>query len=339
MNSDDSRRYALGTIEASEQLIKELFLDLREAVNRWSLITDQTAQARMGYVGQHLVSVVTGYPGEKSGARGYDLIIDNEHHGEIKTCYRVDQLGKCKNCGAAVSAKEERCASCGSEYIERKDDSKWLIGIRNEDEFSNIVEPLFYYFVLFEYEDLHDIANERIIASVWRVDPKCPGFALALADYRLNIQANSTSGAPLNVWPYAPKSYLMNPYLIYRSVIHADNTVETLVFPNTGQERIESFDFSLVSRSTTISREGLIRCIRYFDVASLNDADAGDKKELAVLLQTICSENDISNEDMCDALALSIYAPELIDGVEKIPPTINYHMLEAIQQGFVTDVD
>lgn len=49
----------------------------------------------MGYVGQHLVSVVTGYPGGKSGARGYDLVIDDERHGEIKTCYRVDRPHHC----------------------------------------------------------------------------------------------------------------------------------------------------------------------------------------------------------------------------------------------------
>lgn len=68
--------YTLGTIEASEALIKDLYIDLRAKVNAWSKITQQTPQARMGYVGQHLVSVVTGYPGGKSGARGYDLVID-----------------------------------------------------------------------------------------------------------------------------------------------------------------------------------------------------------------------------------------------------------------------
>lgn len=75
--------YTLGTIEASEALIKDLYIDLRAKVNAWSKITQQTPQARMGYVGQHLVSVVTGYPGGKSGARGYDLVIDDERHGEI----------------------------------------------------------------------------------------------------------------------------------------------------------------------------------------------------------------------------------------------------------------
>ena len=75
-------------------------------------------------VGQHLVSVVTGYPGGKSGARGYDLVIDDERHGEIKTCYRVDQLGSCNACGAVVSSLETECAVCRSTSINRKDDSK-----------------------------------------------------------------------------------------------------------------------------------------------------------------------------------------------------------------------
>lgn len=109
--------YTLGTIEASEALIKDLYIDLRAKVNAWSKITQQTPQARMGYVGQHLVSVVTGYPGGKSGARGYDLVIDDERHGEIKTCYRVDQLGSCNACGAVVSSLETECAVCRSTSI------------------------------------------------------------------------------------------------------------------------------------------------------------------------------------------------------------------------------
>ena len=47
--------YTLGTIEASEALIKDLYIDLRAKVNAWSKITQQTPQARMGYVGQHLL--------------------------------------------------------------------------------------------------------------------------------------------------------------------------------------------------------------------------------------------------------------------------------------------
>ena len=164
--------YRLGTIEASEALIKDLYIDLRTKVNAWSEITQQTPQARMGYIGQHLVSVVTGYPGGKSGARGYDLIISPTEHGEIKTCYRVDQLGSCKNCSAVVSSLETVCSACGSDDINRKDDSKWLISIRNDDEFAKILAPNTYYFVLFEYENLSNTAESDIIASIWEVNPK-----------------------------------------------------------------------------------------------------------------------------------------------------------------------
>lgn len=76
--------YTLGTIEASEALIKDLYIDLRAKVNAWSKITQQTPQARMGYVGQHLVSVVTGYPGGKSGARGYAKIRINRTNFDLQ---------------------------------------------------------------------------------------------------------------------------------------------------------------------------------------------------------------------------------------------------------------
>lgn len=224
--------YTLGTIEASEALIKDLYIDLRAKVNAWSKITQQTPQARMGYVGQHLVSVVTGYPGGKSGARGYDLVIDDERHGEIKTCYRVDQLGSCNACGAVVSSLETECAVCSSTSINRKDDSKWLIAIRNNDEFAKLLDPYRYYFVLFEFESIYDSNNNDIIASIWEVDPKSKGFAYCMIDYYLNIRSQSTSKAPFNMWPHMLKFALTEPTLIYRSKITNDGNIITDVFPS-----------------------------------------------------------------------------------------------------------
>lgn len=224
--------YTLGTIEASEALIKDLYIDLRAKVNAWSKITQQTPQARMGYVGQHLVSVVTGYPGGKSGARGYDLVIDDERHGEIKTCYRVDQLGSCNACGAVVSSLETECAVCRSTSINRKDDSKWLIAIRNNDEFAKLLDPYRYYFVLFEFESIYDSNNNDIIASIWEVDPKSKGFAYCMIDYYLNIRSQSTSKAPFNMWPHMLKFALTEPTLIYRSKITNDGNIITDVFPS-----------------------------------------------------------------------------------------------------------
>lgn len=172
--------YTLGTIEASEALIKDLYIDLRAKVNAWSKITQQTPQARMGYVGQHLVSVVTGYPGGKSGARGYDLVIDDERHGEIKTCYRVDQLGSCNACGAVVSSLETECAVCRSTSINRKDDSKWLIAIRNNDEFAKLLDPYRYYFVLFEFESIYDSKDcTSELSCITECEAFSSGFILA----------------------------------------------------------------------------------------------------------------------------------------------------------------
>ena len=92
--ANDSIR--LGDVRSSEKLLGDLYIDLRIRVNMWAAVTQQTSQARMGCVGQHLTSVATGFPGGKSGARGRDLVLPNGEYAEIKTCYRVDQLGQCK---------------------------------------------------------------------------------------------------------------------------------------------------------------------------------------------------------------------------------------------------
>lgn len=278
--------YTLGTIEASEALIKDLYIDLRAKVNAWSKITQQTPQARMGYVGQHLVSVVTGYPGGKSGARGYDLVIDDERHGEIKTCYRVDQLGSCNACGAVVSSLETECAVCGSTSINRKDDSKWLIAIRNNDEFAKLLDSYRYYFVLFEFESIYDSNNNDIIASIWEVDPKSKGFAYCMIDYYLNIRSQSTSKAPFNMWPHMLKFALTEPTLIYRSKITNDGNIITDVFPSKNNTYSDVLlPLSSYSGSTTISVANIKNVIKkYSPSARVNGLN---KEKLLQLLETI----------------------------------------------------
>lgn len=223
MAAKSDKRYTLGTVEASEQLISDLYIELRKKVNLWASITYQTAQARMGYVGQHLVSVVTGYPGGRSGARGKDLVFPSGKYAEIKTCYRVDQLGKCNNCGAAVSGIEPSCPECGSTDIKRNDDLKWLVGIRHDEEFAQILEPKYYYLVLFEFTDLS--SPDTVRASIWRVDPRVPGFSYCMIDYYKNIRAASSSKASFNLWPFQLKFDLMRPLLIYRSYITKQESV------------------------------------------------------------------------------------------------------------------
>ncbi len=309
--------YELGTIEASEALIKDLYIDLRSKVNAWSEITKQTPQARMGYIGQHLVSVVTGCPGGKSGARGYDLVISPTEYGEIKTCYRVDQLGSCCKCGAVVSSLENECASCGSKDIARKDDSKWLISIRTDEEFSKILVPSRYYFVLFEFSDLSDTANSDIIASIWEVDPKNKGFAYCMVDYYLNIKNN----APFNMWPYSLKFALTNPKLIYRSIISPDGTINTEVFPTLGNGYIDEIrPLPTYASATTITADHIKRAINRID--DTVRTTGMNKRKLLETLESLRTANRISNLQLCDMLAEEIYLPVISHKKSRIPMTI-----------------
>lgn len=84
-----------------------------------------------------MVGAIRSEEGQDGALEAYDLVIDDERHGEIKTCYRVDQLGSCNACGAVVSSLETECAVCRSTSINRKDDSKWLIAIRNNADLCN----------------------------------------------------------------------------------------------------------------------------------------------------------------------------------------------------------
>lgn len=314
--------YTLGTIEASEQLIKDLYINLRNEVNKWSEITKQTPQARMGYIGQHLVSVVTGYPGGKSGARGRDLIIDDQRYGEIKTCYRVDQLGQCADCHAVVSSLEETCSSCGSSNIDRKDDSKWLIGIRHDSEFSEILDPESYYFVLFEFEDLYKKNNKNIIASIWEVNPKTKGFAYCMIDYYLNIRANSTSKAPFNMWPYQLKFLLTNPKLIYRSTIYGNGNIKTTIFPTLNNGYIEELkSLQEYKHTRTLSKDALKSVIR--EIAP-HASVQGSKEELIDRLENLRISQKMSNKDLCDYLSDAIYLPLIEHCTNQIPEHLRH---------------
>lgn len=76
------------------QLLSNLFIEPRKKAVEWSRITQQTPNMKVGYPGQHLVSLITGMPGERTGARGNDLIDGSE----IKSCSRVDQVDECLEC-------------------------------------------------------------------------------------------------------------------------------------------------------------------------------------------------------------------------------------------------
>ena len=312
----------LGDLHSSEQLIHELYIDLRRRINSWAAITKQTAQARMGYVGQHLVSIVTGYPGGRSGARGKDLIISDVEYGEIKTCYRVDQLGKCKSCGSVVAAIEQQCPACCSGQIQRNDDSKWLISIRNDDEYCLILEPKAYYLVLFDFTDLND--PHTIRASIWEVDPQRPGFAFCMIDYFENIRRRSVSKAPFNLWPFQLKFDLMCPRLIYRSFIASDDTVTTQLFPGRDQPKpISRFRLSPYVRARILTVPKLRDFARSIGI----DGHLSIKKSLLIRqVEQQVRSSRLPAEDALDSLAVSIYWSDIEEHLDSLPNDLLQHL-------------
>ena len=301
-------------IKLVNKLINDLYLDLRKKVNYWSEITNQTPQARMGYIGQHLVSIVTGYKGGKSGARGYDIILPDDKYGEIKTCYRVDQLGKCLSCGNVVSSIESKCSVCNSENIKRNDDSKWLLTIKKYADLEKMIEPEVYYFVLFEFDskNINDID-----ISIWEVNPKNYGFSLCMLDYYFNIRANSSSKAPFNMWPYQFKYYLTKPIKIYESTIKEDNTIETHIFmPD--EKKCDRVEFARFSNANTITLKNLNDVINKFNIHVQNK---NDKRTMLLDIDKWLKDNDDKYEIFVDEFAKSVYIPLIKPYKDEIPET------------------
>jgi hypothetical protein len=318
----------LGKVETTVELIRELYIDLRKKVNRWAELTKQTAQARMGYVGQHLVSAATGYPGGKSGARGYDLILPDDKYGEIKTCYRVDQLGKCLECGAVVASIEKECSVCNSNKLKRMDDSKWLIGIRNQDEFDSILLPKYYYLVLFDFKDLSN--PDTIRASIWQVNPTVPGFAFCMVDYNQNIRAKSKSKAPFNLWPFQLKFYLMKPELIYRSFIHSDDSIATELFPNVQKPILTRLEpLQKYARSQNLTKEKIIAITN--SIGLRIDAEKA-KSALLAKIQTALEKNIVAYELLVDTIACHLYLPDIFQHIDNLPDNLKASIKGIVQE-------
>ena len=113
-----------------ETFLREVIIEPRKTMRKWSKITNQTPNLKIGYIGQHLASLIIGMKGTGTGARGDDIIDGTE----VKSCSRIDQLDKCNICEGNVLRSQNVCPSCGASDIDRKDDSKWLITIKSQSE-------------------------------------------------------------------------------------------------------------------------------------------------------------------------------------------------------------
>ncbi len=233
-------------IKQINQLLTELVLQPRINAIKWASITKQTPNIKIGYPGQHLASLITGMEGERTGARGNDLIDGTE----VKSCSRIDQLDVCRNCGGPVARLENDCSSCGSTEIVRKNDSKWLFSIRSEAELETLVhEVKRVLLIIGDYPNFNDgdYSTLRFQAfEIWPESNRNYRFTELMTNYYNNIylahkkQNQAKSPAPKNFWPYQYQFYICNPIPTLTCMIRNANSlpeIEVLHFVEPDKDR------------------------------------------------------------------------------------------------------
>lgn len=238
------------TFETSEDLIKEcikdLYLDPRNLIRKWSQITNQTCQIRMAYPGQHLASVITGIKGVGTAARGDDL----SDGSEVKSCSRADQLSECKSCGAKVLVWQKECPICGSRDINIKTDSHWIFSIKSEDELhlllNNIPRMIL---ILFDKES---IETDDIRLRAWVIDPKNKYVREFFNDYFYNNYMKKTNPAPCNLHPLKFDFFMMKPELIFYADIDIENKIIEIKYWNVQNPKLEKIPIGLLKEKEII---------------------------------------------------------------------------------------
>ncbi len=237
-------------LETSEELVKEcikdLYVDPRNSMRKWSEITNQTAMARLGYPSQHLSSLITGIKGVGTSARGDDL----SDGSEVKSCSRADQLSECKDCGAKVLVWQEKCLVCDSENINIKTDSHWIFSIKTKGELDLLLNRVPK--ILLMLFDKRADDSEDIRLRVWSVNPKEKYVIEFFSDYfNNNYMFKSSKGetpAPCNLHPLKYDFYMMKPKLIFHSEINIEDDEVNILFWDLENSKDEEMPISLLSK-------------------------------------------------------------------------------------------
>lgn len=243
------------TLENNPRLIEDLLSDLvvnpRLQLIKWSKITRQTPNIKIGYPGQHLSSLISGVEGDRSGARGHDL----KDGTEVKSCSRIDQLDKCLNCKFPVARLEAVCANCGSSKIKRNNDSKWLFSVRTPEEVEQLTNQIDRIMLLIgDYPNFDDGDFETLRYQAFEIWPKHERgtrFSEIIRNYyekiylehkRRNVNANP---APKNFWPYQYQFYMCNPIKTFSCII-TESTTDPVI-------NIETYIDAKIDRSSIAS--------------------------------------------------------------------------------------
>ena len=226
--------------------VSELFINPRKTMYEWSSITEQTAHIKIGYVGQHLASVLLNTKGCKTAARGEDCM----DKSEVKSCSRVDQSDKCKRCKINLTKFDKVCPKCKkNDKIKRNNDSKWLLTIRSESDLKKYLDLDRLVLIIEEYPNFDKNNFDDIVIKVYEIYPKkekCKHFKSILMEYweniyKANIEKNPKKvPAPKNLWPYSFQFYMCNPVKIFEYKISnylTEPVNEVIKFINYRSER------------------------------------------------------------------------------------------------------
>lgn len=128
---------------------------------------------------------------------------------------------------------EEKCPHCGSENINRMNDSKWLFSIKHESELNLLtktIDRIFLTIVDYPFFEENDFSSIRFQAfEIWNNSERCKNFKILMTNYFYKIflehikkNPNKTP-APKNFWPYSYQFYLCNPVKVFDAVVFKAN--------------------------------------------------------------------------------------------------------------------
>lgn len=260
------------TIDNNEDRIKELLLEMvllpRKNAIKWSKLTKQTPNIKIGYPGQHLASLITGVEGERTGARGNDLADGSE----VKSCSRIDQLDSCKVCGASVARIESKCPNCDSDKIRRNNDSKWLFTIRSEDDLRLLTKEIQRVLLIiadypnFDSGDYDTIRFQSF--EIWPQSSRNARFSELMSNYYNNIYLEHKkvnprkTPAPKNFWPYTYQFYISNPILTFSAIVTDANNAPEIHIDRYVKPEQDRNDIESVLMPTNILTESELEQIR-----------------------------------------------------------------------------
>lgn len=270
-----------------ETFLREVIVEPRKTMRKWSKVTNQTPNLKIGYPGQHLASLILGMKGTGTGARGDDIIDGTE----VKSCSRIDQLDKCKACKGNVLRSQNVCPACGSSDIDRKDDSKWLITIKSESELEMYLTRIpRMLLIISDYPnfDSNDFSSMRIRAyEVWNQSSRASGFRAILSHYFNNIYLEhiredpKATPAPYNFWPDKYAFYMCNPIKVFESIIDDIDgdqptiTITHYVEPNKNRATLpsESMPSGVLKKQEVQLLKS--KCVDFVPSATINEAMRG----------------------------------------------------------------